>query len=61
MIDALAVAGTAADCAEGLARLAEAGLDAPIAVLGSGPPVEEQIARIGATLAPVWQRLVARR
>src|SRR5581483_4892286 len=33
MVDALAVAGTPAECARGLARYADAGLDAPVAVI----------------------------
>ena len=61
MIDTFAVAGTAADCRAALARLAAAGLDAPIAVLSPGAPAPEQIARIGATLVPAWRELTADR
>jgi 5,10-methylenetetrahydromethanopterin reductase len=59
MIDALAVAGSPADCRESLARLAEAGLDAPIVVLAPGAPPHDQIARVGATLAPDWPAIKA--
>lgn len=59
MVDALAVAGTAAECRAALARLAEAGLDAPIAVVPPGPPAREQIAEICATLAPTWRDISA--
>jgi alkanesulfonate monooxygenase SsuD/methylene tetrahydromethanopterin reductase-like flavin-dependent oxidoreductase (luciferase family) len=61
MIDTFAAAGTAADCRAALARLAAAGLDAPIAVLSPGAPAPEQIARIGATLVPAWRELTADR
>jgi len=55
LIDALAVAGTPAQCRAALARLADAGLDAPIAVLPPGPPGEEQIAHLARVLAPAWR------
>ena len=46
MIDALAVAGTPAECRRALARLAEAGLDTPVAVLPAGrAATPEQVAR----------------
>jgi 5,10-methylenetetrahydromethanopterin reductase len=57
MIDTLAVAGTEAQCRAALARLAEAGLDAPVAVLPEGAPLEDQLARLGDTLAPAWREL----
>lgn len=57
MVDALAVAGTPRQCEAALARLADAGLDVPIAVLPPGPPVPEQIARLGAVLVPAWRNL----
>jgi 5,10-methylenetetrahydromethanopterin reductase len=60
MIEALAVAGTPDDCRAALARLAEAGLDAPIAVLAPGPPAAEQIAQLGAVIAPAWREARAR-
>jgi 5,10-methylenetetrahydromethanopterin reductase len=62
MIDALAVAGTPRDCHAALARLAEAGLDTPIAVLAPGGlPVREQVAQLCATLVPAWMDISARR
>jgi 5,10-methylenetetrahydromethanopterin reductase len=54
MIDALAVAGTPDECRDRLRRWADAGLDAPVAVLPPGVDVGEHIARIGAELAPAW-------
>jgi 5,10-methylenetetrahydromethanopterin reductase len=60
MISALAVAGTPAECRAALARLAEAGLDVPIAVVPPGPPVHEQMAELAATLVPVWKDIAAR-
>jgi len=60
LIDALAVAGTPAQCRAALARLAEAGLDAPIAVLPPGPPGEQQIAEIARALAPAWRQIARR-
>jgi 5,10-methylenetetrahydromethanopterin reductase len=60
MIDALAVAGTLEDCRAALARLAEAGLDAPIAVLPPGPAAVEQIAQLGAQIAPAWREIARR-
>lgn len=60
MIDALSVAGTPAQCREALARLADAGLDVPVAFLPPGPPVAEQLAQLHDALAPVWRELTAR-
>jgi 5,10-methylenetetrahydromethanopterin reductase len=57
MIDTLAVAGTPGQCRDALERLAEAGLDAPVAVLPGGMPVREQLARLGEILAPAWREL----
>lgn len=54
MIDALAVAGTPADCRRALARYAEAGLDAPVAVVPRDADMTEQIRRLG-ELAPAWR------
>jgi 5,10-methylenetetrahydromethanopterin reductase len=59
MIDALAVAGTPAECRRALARLAEAGLDAPVAVLPAGAPVAEQLDALGRTLVPAWAEMAA--
>ncbi len=60
LIDALAVAGTPRACREALGRWAEAGLDAPIAVVPPAAGMLEQIARIGAELAPAWKELRCR-
>jgi 5,10-methylenetetrahydromethanopterin reductase len=60
MIDALAVAGTPAQCRAALDRLAEAGLDTPIAVVPPGPPVREQMAELAAILVPAWKDIAAR-
>jgi 5,10-methylenetetrahydromethanopterin reductase len=59
IIDALAVAGNPEECRRQLRRWAEAGLDAPIAVVPPGVELGEQIARIGAELAPAWKEMRA--
>jgi len=58
VIDALTVAGTPAHCRRQLARWAEAGLDAPIAVLPPGLDAAEQLALCGETLVPAWRDLI---
>jgi 5,10-methylenetetrahydromethanopterin reductase len=60
MVETLAVAGTPAECRRALERLAEAGLDAPVAVLPGGMPVADQLAQLGDTLAPAWREIAAR-
>jgi len=55
LIDAVAVAGTPEHCRRQLARWAEAGLDAPIAVLPRDADVLEQIALCGEILVPAWR------
>jgi 5,10-methylenetetrahydromethanopterin reductase len=55
MVDALAAAGTPADCREALGRLAAAGLDAPIAVVPPTVDMTGQLALIGAELVPFWR------
>jgi 5,10-methylenetetrahydromethanopterin reductase len=60
MIDTLAVAGTPAECRRALERLAAAGLDAPVAVVPAGAPLDEQLHEIGRTLAPAWTEMAAR-
>jgi 5,10-methylenetetrahydromethanopterin reductase len=55
LIDALAVAGTPEHCRRQLARWAEAGLDAPIAVLPPDVDVLEQLALCGEALVPAWR------
>ena len=58
LIDALAVAGTPEHCRRQLARWAEAGLDAPIAVLPRGADMMEQLTRCAGILVPAWRELI---
>lgn len=60
VVDALALAGSPAECRPRLSRLAEAGLDAMVAVVPRGIDVGEQIARIGTELGPVWKEMRCR-
>jgi alkanesulfonate monooxygenase SsuD/methylene tetrahydromethanopterin reductase-like flavin-dependent oxidoreductase (luciferase family) len=60
MVDTLAVAGTPDECRRALARLAEAGLDAPVAVLPAGVPLTEQLRQLGDILVPAWRELTPR-
>ena len=55
MVETLAVAGTPDDCRAALRRLRAAGLDAPIAVVPPDTDMAEQLALIGAELAPFWK------
>ena len=57
LIDALAVAGTPEHCRRQLARWAEAGLDAPIAVVPPDADMMEQLTRVAETLVPAWREL----
>ncbi len=57
LIDTLAVAGTPEHCRRQLARWAEAGLDAPIAVLPREADTMEQLALCGETLVPAWREV----
>ncbi|HYB42309.1 MAG TPA: LLM class flavin-dependent oxidoreductase [Candidatus Methylomirabilis sp.] len=57
IVETLAVAGTPAECRRQLARWAEAGLDAPIAVVPGGLDLATQIARIGRELGPAWREM----
>src|SRR5439155_15209196 len=54
MVDTLAVAGTPDDCRAALRRLADAGLDALIAVVPRVADLTGQLALIGDTLVPFW-------
>jgi 5,10-methylenetetrahydromethanopterin reductase len=60
MVEALAVAGTAEECRGQLARWAEAGLDAAVAVVPGGVDLAAQIARIGRELSPAWKEMRCR-
>lgn len=60
MVDTLAVAGTPDDCRAALRRLADAGLDALIAVVPRVADLTEQIATIGDTLVPFWKAIRCR-
>lgn len=60
MVDTLAVAGTPDDCHAALERLADAGLDAPIAVVPRGADVAEQLGLMGETLVPFWKNIRCR-
>ncbi|MBI2155393.1 MAG: LLM class flavin-dependent oxidoreductase [Candidatus Rokubacteria bacterium] len=55
VLDAVAVAGTPADCRRALARWADAGLDAAVAVVPREADMLEQLALIGAELSPHWK------
>ena len=58
LIDALAVAGTPEHCRRAArAGWAEAGLDAPIAVLPPEADMTEQIALYAETAVPAWKAL----
>lgn len=61
LIDALAVAGTPDHCRRQLARWAEAGLDAPIAVLPGEADLADRIPLCAETLIPVWRELIGSR
>lgn len=60
MVESLAVAGTPDQCRPVLRRLAEAGLDAPIAIVPGRVDMVEQLAVIGETLGPMWRQLRCR-
>jgi 5,10-methylenetetrahydromethanopterin reductase len=57
MIDTLAIGGTPTECRAALARWAEAGLDAVIAVVPEGADLSNQLARIGRELSPAWKEM----
>src|SRR5215471_14070699 len=60
LLDALAIAGTPAQGRTALARWAEAGLDAVIAVVPEGADMARQIDWIGRELSPAWKELRCR-
>jgi alkanesulfonate monooxygenase SsuD/methylene tetrahydromethanopterin reductase-like flavin-dependent oxidoreductase (luciferase family) len=59
-IDAFSLSGTAEQCRRQLPRWAEAGLDAPVAVLSPRADAMEQIALMGGEIAPSWRKLRCR-
>jgi 5,10-methylenetetrahydromethanopterin reductase len=59
-LDAVAIAGTPGDCRKALARWADAGLDALIAVVPDGPDLAGQIVWIGGELSTAWKELRCR-
>jgi 5,10-methylenetetrahydromethanopterin reductase len=60
LMDAVAVAGTPAQCRAALARWAEAGLDAVVAVVPAGADLTRQIEHLGRELSPAWKELRCR-
>ncbi len=60
LLDAVAIAGTPAECRSALERWAEAGLDAVIAVVPEAGDLAVQIERIGRELSPAWRQLRCR-
>jgi 5,10-methylenetetrahydromethanopterin reductase len=60
MVDALAIAGTPAECRASLARWAEAGLDCVVAVVPGRADLARQMERVGRELAPAWVGLRGR-
>ncbi|MGH7335224.1 MAG: LLM class flavin-dependent oxidoreductase [Candidatus Rokuibacteriota bacterium] len=60
MIDGTSVVGTPHECRTALARWAEAGLDAPVAVVPLDASLFEQITRIGTEIGPFWREITAR-
>jgi 5,10-methylenetetrahydromethanopterin reductase len=60
MIDAFAIAGTPGECRAALARWAEAGLDAAVAVVPPRADLVRQMERIGKELVPTWKALRCR-
>jgi 5,10-methylenetetrahydromethanopterin reductase len=60
LIDTFAVTGSPADCRTALGRWAEAGLDAPVAVIPDRLDPAEQLARLGAEVVPAWRALGCR-
>ena len=60
LVDTFAVAGTPAECRAALARWAEAGLDAVVAVVPDTTDIVRQLERLGRELAPAWKTLRCR-
>jgi alkanesulfonate monooxygenase SsuD/methylene tetrahydromethanopterin reductase-like flavin-dependent oxidoreductase (luciferase family) len=55
VLDAVAVAGTPAQCRAALARWAKAGLDGVVAVVPEGADRADQIEQLGRELSPAWK------
>jgi alkanesulfonate monooxygenase SsuD/methylene tetrahydromethanopterin reductase-like flavin-dependent oxidoreductase (luciferase family) len=60
ILDAVAIAGTAAECRRALVRWAQAGLDSLVAVVPEAAEYAGQIERIGRDLSPAWKELRCR-
>ena len=60
LVDALAIAGTPGDCRAALARWAEAGLDAAVAVVPGQADLAAQLERLGPEIAPAWKAMRCR-
>ena len=60
ILDAVAIAGTAAECRGALERWAQAGLDGLVAVVPEAAEYPGQIERIGRDLSPAWKELRCR-
>jgi len=60
MLDAVAIAGTPSQCRDALARWAEAGLDAVIAVVPERADLAGQLDAIGGELSAAWKKLRCR-
>src|SRR2546426_972809 len=60
LVDTFTVAGTPAECRAALARWAEAGLDAAVAVVPRGDDLGRQLERLGRELAPAWKEMRCR-
>jgi 5,10-methylenetetrahydromethanopterin reductase len=60
LVDAFAVAGTPSECRAALARWAQAGLDAAVAVVPGPTDLARQLEHIGRELAPAWKEMRCR-
>jgi alkanesulfonate monooxygenase SsuD/methylene tetrahydromethanopterin reductase-like flavin-dependent oxidoreductase (luciferase family) len=60
VLDAVAIAGTPAECRKALAPWADAGLDAVIAVVPDGADLAVQIQWLGGELSAAWKELRCR-
>src|SRR5205814_2075801 len=60
LVDTCAGAGTPSECRAALARWAQAGLDAAVAVVPGRTDLARQLEHIGRELAPAWKELRCR-